>query len=248
MRLSDGTVLLDWPLAQHVLTAGYLYNDGSPHNAIDLRAPVGTPVYAAEDGTVDWAQNWDGRTTTGTQSYGNALRIRHAGTGGRSLQTRYAHLSQVLVQPGDRVRAGQLVGYSGDSGNVSGPHLHFEVILDGVRRNPLVWLDDDFTTASPRVYTYAAGEGPVRRPAAPAAAQQTVVLGPLTDGDAQIFEKFARWLGLTDRGLYRAEAAGSGGTRVVLGPVSAGDAEMARQLADYLGLNDRGLLKIEPAV
>lgn len=248
MRLSDGTVLLDWPLARHVLTAGYLYNDGSPHNAIDLRAPVGTPVYAAEDGTVDWVQNWDGRTTTGTQSYGNALRIRHASTGGRSLQTRYAHLSQVLVQPGDRVRAGQLIGYSGDSGNVSGPHLHFEVILDGVRRNPLVWLDDDFTTASPRVYTYAAGEGPVRRPAAPAAAQQTVVLGPLTDGDAQILEKFARWLGLTDRGLYRAEAAGSGGTRVVLGPVSAGDAEMARQLADYLGLNDRGLLKIEPAV
>lgn len=131
MRLSDGTVLLDWPLAQHVLTAGYLYNDGSPHNAIDLRAPVGTPVYAAEDGTVDWVQNWDGRTTTGTQSYGNALRIRHASTGGRSLQTRYAHLSQVLVQPGDRVRAGQLIGYSGDSGNVSGPHLHFEVILDG---------------------------------------------------------------------------------------------------------------------
>ena len=71
-------VLLAWPLAQHVVTAGYFYNDGSPHNAIDLRAATGTPVYCAEDGTVDWVQNWDGRTTTGTQSYGNAVRIRHA--------------------------------------------------------------------------------------------------------------------------------------------------------------------------
>lgn len=247
MRLSDGTVLLDWPLAQHVLTAGHFYNDGSPHNAIDLRAPVGTPVYAAEDGTVDWVQTWDGRTTTGNQSYGNAVRIRHADAQGRSLQTRYAHLSQVLVRPGDRVQAGQLIGYSGDTGNVSGPHLHFEVIWDGVRRNPLVWLDDDFTTASPRVYTYAPGEGPVARPGTPAAAPQTVILGPLTDGDARIFEQFAGWLGLTAQGLYRAEPAGSGGTRVILGPVSAGDAEMARLLADYLGLIQQGLVKFEPA-
>ena len=47
--------------------------------------------------------------------------------------------SQMVVNPGDRVQAGQLIGYSGDSGNVTAPHLHFEVIWDGVRRNPLVW-------------------------------------------------------------------------------------------------------------
>ena len=165
MRLSDGTVLLDWPLAQHVLTAGYLYNDGSHHNAIDMRAPVGTPVYAAEDGTVDWVQNWDGLTTTGTQSYGNALRIRHAGTGGRSLQTRYAHLSSYCVAQGETVEEGQLIGYTGQTGNVYGAHLHFEVIWGGVRRNPLVWLDDDFTTATGKEYTYGAGEHAVARPA-----------------------------------------------------------------------------------
>lgn len=233
MRLLDGTVLLAWPLAQHVVTAGYFYNDGSPHNAIDLRAATGTPVYAAEDGTVDWVQNWDGRTTTGTQSYGNAVRIRHADYNGKTLQTRYAHLSQTVVNPGDRVQAGQLIGYSGDSGNVTAPHLHFEVIWDGVRRNPLVWLDDDFTTASARVYTYGPGEGPVARPAEPAA-EQTLIIGPMSEGDAAYFVQFAAWLGLGNR--FSAEQAGSNGVRVVLGPVSAGDAAMAQLLAAYLGL------------
>ena len=234
MRLLDGTVLLAWPLAQHVVTAGYFYNDGSPHNAIDLRAATGTPVYAAEDGTVDWVQSWDGRTTTGTQSYGNAVRIRHADYNGKTLQTRYAHLSQTVVNPGDRVQAGQLIGYSGDSGNVTAPHLHFEVIWDGVRRNPLVWLDDDFTTASARVYTYGPGEGPVARPAEPAAAEQTLIIGPMSEGDAAYFTQFAAWLGLGNR--FSAEQAGSNGVRVVLGPVSAGDAAMAQLLAAYLGL------------
>ena len=246
MRLADGTVLLGWPLAQHTVTAGNYYNDGSAHNAIDLRAAAGTPVYAAEDGTVDWVQAWDGHTTTGVQSYGNAVRIRHADAGGKSLQTRYAHLSQVLVRPGDAVKAGQLIGYSGQSGNVTAPHLHFEVIWDGVRRNPLVWLDDDFTTASPAVYTYAAGEGPVARPAQQPAALQRVVIGPVTAGDADILQKFAAWLGLDARGLVRREDAGSG-ARVVLGPLSAGDVRMTAELADYLGLTQAGLVKVEAA-
>ena len=97
MRLSNGTVLLSWPLAQHTLTAGYYYNNGSYHGAIDMRAAVGTPVYAAEPGTVDWTQVWDGRTTTGNRSYGTALRIRHANAQGKTLQTRYAHLSSLAV-------------------------------------------------------------------------------------------------------------------------------------------------------
>ena len=61
MRLSNGDVLLAWPLAQHIITAVWTYNDGSAHNAIDLRAAVGTPVYAAEDGTVNLVQYWDGQ-------------------------------------------------------------------------------------------------------------------------------------------------------------------------------------------
>ena len=95
MRLANGEVLLCWPLAQHIITAGWTYNDGGAHSAIDLRAAVGTPVYAAEDGTVDGVQRWDGHTKTGMQSYGNMLRLRHADYNGLALQTRYAHLSRL---------------------------------------------------------------------------------------------------------------------------------------------------------
>src|SRR5699024_8737638 len=96
---------------------------------------------------------------------GNMIRIRHADYGGKSLQTRYAHLSSYCVKQGERVREGQLIGYTGQTGNVYGAHLHFEVIWGGVRRNPLVWLDDDFTTATGKEYTYGAGEHAVARPA-----------------------------------------------------------------------------------
>ena len=79
MRLSNGDVLLRWPLAQHIITAGWLYNDGSLHRALDFRAAVGTPVYAAEDGTVEVAYRWNGKRTQGdTNSYGNMIKLRHA--------------------------------------------------------------------------------------------------------------------------------------------------------------------------
>lgn len=145
MRLNNADVLLAWPLASHIITAGWTYNDGSAHNAIDLRAAVGTPVYAAEDGTVTQTQLWDGVTRTGMQSYGVMCRIQHAEYKGGGLCTRYGHLSNLCVKRGQQVKEGQLIGYSGATGNCYGPHLHFEVIYDGVRCNPLNWLDADFT-------------------------------------------------------------------------------------------------------
>ena len=152
MRLENGEVLLLWPLALHVLTAGYYYNSGGLHQAIDLRTnqdgSIVKPVYAAESGTVDQVQTWDGHTKTGMQSYGNMVRIKHADYSGKTLQTRYAHLSSCCVAQGERIEEGQLIGYTGQTGNVYGAHLHFEVIWDGVRRNPLVWLDEDFTLAT----------------------------------------------------------------------------------------------------
>lgn len=169
MRLSNGEVLLHWPLDLHVLTQGWYYNDGSLHQAIDLRTQNGTdykrPVYAAEDGAVDQTQNWDGHTKTGMQSYGNMVRIKHAPYKGKTLQTRYAHLSSYCVKVGQKVKEGELIGFSGVSGNVFGAHLHFEVILNGKRTNPLVWLDSDFTTASSHVFTYRASEHAVEKPA-----------------------------------------------------------------------------------
>ena len=169
MRLSNGEVLLAWPLAQHIVTQGWFYNDGSMHRAIDLRTQIGNtstqPVYAAEDGTVDQVQDWDGHTKTGMQSYGNMVRLKHAPYEGKPLQTRYAHLSRYCVKLGQQVKEGDLIGYSGTTGNVFGAHLHFEVILNGSRTNPLVWLDSDFTTANGRVFTYRAGEHAVEKPA-----------------------------------------------------------------------------------
>ena len=169
MRLSNGEVLLHWPLDLHVLTQGWYYNDGSLHQATDWRTQNGTdykrPTYAAEEGTVDQTQNWDGHTKTGMQSYGNMVRIKHAPYKGKTLQTRYAHLSSYCVKVGQKVKEGELIGYSGTTGNVFGAHLHFEVILNGSRTNPLVWLDSDFTTANGRVFTYRAGEHAVEKPA-----------------------------------------------------------------------------------
>ena len=169
MRLPNGEVLLHYPLDLHVLTQGWYYNNGSLHQATDWRTQNGTdykrPVYAAEDGTVDQVQDWDGHTKTGMQSYGNMMRIKHAPYKSMTLQTRYAHLSSYCVKVGQQVKEGELIGYSGVTGNVFGAHLHFEVILNGKRTNPLVWLDSDFTTASKQVFTYRAGEHAVERPA-----------------------------------------------------------------------------------
>lgn len=168
MRLSNGERLFHWPLAQHVITAGWYYSDGKLHRAIDLRAAVGTPVYAAEDGTVDWVQTWDGRSTRGDQSYGNLVRIRHADYNGGKLQTLYAHLKESKVKYGQTVKEGELIGYSGNTGNSTGPHLHFEVRLNGTRCNPLNWLDDDFSVArsTVRLASYTS----VKRPATALAA------------------------------------------------------------------------------
>lgn len=212
MRLSNGEVLLRWPLAQHIITQGWYYNDGSLHQAIDLRTQLGNtstqPVYAAEDGTVDQVQGWDGHTRTGMQSYGNMVRIRHADYKSKTLQTRYAHLSSYCVKYGQRVKEGEIIGFSGITGNVFGAHLHFEVILGGKRTNPLVWLDNDFTTASGRVFTYRAGEHAVEKPAdaaQPASKLQVITIGPVTQGDADAIYLLCKERGLL--GLYKSEWA-----------------------------------------
>ena len=223
MRLSNGEVLLHWPIDLHVLTQGWYYNDGSLHQAIDLRTQNGTdykrPIYAAEEGTVDQTQNWDGHTKTGMQSYGNMVRIKHAPYKGKTLQTRYAHLSSYCVKFGQKVKEGEIIGFSGITGNVFGAHLHFEVILGGKRTNPLVWLDSDFTTASGQVFTYRAGEHAVEKPADathPSGAQtaqngtgklQVITVGPVSQGDADAVFAVCQSRGLTDAGLYKSEWA-----------------------------------------
>ena len=203
MRKSNGEVLLAWPLAEHTITAGWYYSDGKPHRAIDLRAAVGTPVYAAEDGTVDWVQTWDGRSTRGDQSYGNLVRIRHADYNGGKLQTLYAHLKESKVRYGQAVKEGELLGYSGNTGKSTGPHLHFEVRLNGNRCNPLNWLDADFTTAYSYVqlgsYTSVEPEEATIDP------ELTTVTVQVSQGDYNKLRELGESLGLIENGYWREE-------------------------------------------
>ena len=189
MRLSNGDVLFAWPLDNHIVTAGWTYNDGSAHNAIDLRAAIKTPVYAAEDGTVTQTQLWDGVTKTGMQSYGVMCRIQHAVYKGGELCTRYGHLSELCVKRGQTVREGQLIGYSGATGNCYGAHLHFEVIYKGARVNPLNWMDSDFTVKDAATGAHLGSYTSVERPKADKHAAQMqrvrVTCGDPEDG-AQI--------------------------------------------------------------
>lgn len=120
--------VLAWPIIGAVLTQSFgatpdspiLYN-GQPHNGIDIRAPIGTPVYAAENGEVVRVGNTDAFPKC--LSYGKWVLIRHS----NNLATLYAHLSLIKVQGGAMIKQGELIGYSGDTGYATGPHLHFTV-------------------------------------------------------------------------------------------------------------------------
>ena len=138
-----------WPLnTSPVITAGWNYPDGTYHGAIDLRAVVGTPVVAAAPGEVIWLQYWDGKTLTGNQSYGNAVKLKHS-DGSFSL---YAHLNTISCKMGQWIELNQALGYSGNTGHSTGPHLHFEVRgRSNTRLQPLNYLDSNFICASDAV-------------------------------------------------------------------------------------------------
>ncbi len=97
------------------------------HTGIDYRANVGTPIAAAGDGVVTIASEsgWNG-------GYGKTVLISHAG----GMTTRYGHMSDVQVRVGQRVSQGQQIGLSGNTGRSTGPHLHFELRVNGAARNP----------------------------------------------------------------------------------------------------------------
>ncbi|TPG11994.1 M23 family metallopeptidase [Sphingomonas oligophenolica] len=98
------------------------------HAGVDIPGPVGTPVYATADGVVDRAERAGG--------YGNLVEIDH----GKGIQTRYGHLSRILVSDGTRVHRGQLIALMGSTGRSTGPHLHYEVRIDGHAVNPVPFL------------------------------------------------------------------------------------------------------------
>ena len=120
-----------WPLANFQITTSC---GGRPpsqrfHTGIDLAAPAGTPIYAAKAGRVEVA-GWS------SVGYGFHVVLDHGG----GLETLYAHMSRIAVRAGQWVEAGQVIGYVGSTGWSTGPHLHFEVRVNGLVKNPLSYL------------------------------------------------------------------------------------------------------------
>ncbi|HWQ21789.1 MAG TPA: M23 family metallopeptidase [Clostridia bacterium] len=132
---------LAWPLTGPMkITSPYgerihpIIGEEAFHRGVDLRAHYGSPILAPADGVVVYV----GAKT----AYGNVIVIVHGG----GIATVYGHLWKFAVQPCERVKEGQLLGYTGNTGFSTGPHLHFEVRQNGEPTNPLEWLPPIETT------------------------------------------------------------------------------------------------------
>ena len=133
LALCGGTTVADgelcWPLPGHTYISCHFGEvdafGNAGHRGTDIPAPEGTPILAAHSGTV-LVSGWN-------DSYGNQVLLDN----GAGLSTRYAHMMQTAVTAGEAVTAGQVIGYVGSTGDSTGNHLHFEVMQNGVRMNPL---------------------------------------------------------------------------------------------------------------
>ena len=123
----SGSGVLGWPVSGPV-TSGFGVRWGRMHEGIDIAVGEGTPVRAAAAGTVIYA-GW-------MSGYGNLVAVDHR----NGLSTAYAHNSSLAVSVGQSVAAGEVVSYSGNTGNSTGPHVHFEVRVDGSAVDPLGYL------------------------------------------------------------------------------------------------------------
>lgn len=128
-----GSGMLGWPVpGSRRISSGYGYRSISIHSGfhtgIDIPSPMGTPAVAAEAGTVIFA-GYSG-------SYGNLMKVQHA----NGIVTYYAHLSGFVAPVGSSVSKGQTIALIGSTGNSTGPHLHFEVRINGAHTNPLNYV------------------------------------------------------------------------------------------------------------
>ena len=127
MTVDTGDLSFRWPLPGYsTITSGFGSRWGSNHTGIDISGGgvYGSPIVAAEAGTVVVAAtHW---------SYGNYVIVDHGG----GYTTLYAHMSSIGCSVGDYVTKGQTIGYVGSTGESTGPHLHFEVRINGTAQNP----------------------------------------------------------------------------------------------------------------
>lgn len=113
-----------WPTAATKVTQYF----GWRHTGLDIGGPTGTAIYAAADGIVEYS-GW-------SRGYGNNVVVNH----GNGTKTRYAHNSKHFVSKGDQVTKGQTITAMGSTGRSTGPHVHFEVMVNGVFKNPLSYI------------------------------------------------------------------------------------------------------------
>lgn len=112
-----------------------IYKTYKMHEGIDFTAPTGTPIYATGNGRI---------VTAGPdRGYGNCVVISH----GFGYQTLYGHMYRIKARPGQQVKRGELIGYVGNTGLSSGSHLHYEVIRNGKKINPINYFFNDLTEA-----------------------------------------------------------------------------------------------------
>jgi murein DD-endopeptidase MepM/ murein hydrolase activator NlpD len=133
-KLPAGLLPSRMPVAAYGLTSSFgmrqhpLLGVVREHSGIDLAAPIGSPIYATSDGIVSMA-NWRG-------GYGLFVSLDHGG----GVQTRYGHMSRLNVVAGQQVHKGDVIGLVGSTGLSTGPHLHYEVRLNGQAVNPVPYL------------------------------------------------------------------------------------------------------------
>jgi murein DD-endopeptidase MepM/ murein hydrolase activator NlpD len=142
LRASAGFL---WP-SRGIITSRFGWRYRRHHDGIDIAAPSGTPIYAARAGVVEFA-GWRG-------GYGRVVYLNH----GDGIVTVYGHASVLKVRTGQRVEKGQLIARVGRSGNATGPHLHFEVRVNGRAVNPLAYLTRFNAVAAAPPRTSSGGE------------------------------------------------------------------------------------------
>jgi murein DD-endopeptidase MepM/ murein hydrolase activator NlpD len=113
-----------------------IYKVKKMHTGIDFAAAIGTPIYATADGSID-------RLDVSFSGYGKMIEIDH----GFGYRTRYAHMHGFAVRLGQKIKRGDLIGYVGDTGLSTAPHLHYEVFVNGVHANPVHYFFNDLNPA-----------------------------------------------------------------------------------------------------
>ena len=128
---SSRKTLMKTPLNGAILSSGFgnrkhpILGFTKMHRGVDFAAPLGTPIFAAGDGIIEYS-GWNG-------AYGKYIKIKHNST----FSTAYAHLSKIYKKRGKRIKQGEIIGTLGSTGRSTGPHLHYEILINGRQVNPL---------------------------------------------------------------------------------------------------------------